>query len=82
MPRCISSTSPEAEIGHQIFGAAAEPGDGLAFEPRDEILLERKPQILAAGFRPYDPRSLHDRLQAAADGLDFGQFGHRTSFTL
>ena len=60
------------EIRHQIFGAAAETGHGLALQPRDKILLERKPQILAPGFGLHDLRSLHGRLQAAADGLDFG----------
>ena len=44
------------EIGHQIFGAAAEPGHGLALEPRDKILLERKPQVLAPGLRLDDFR--------------------------
>ena len=33
-------------------------------------------RILAAGLRFDDFRPLHGRLQAAADGLDFGQFGH------
>ena len=51
MPRCISSTSPEAEIGQHIFGAAAEAGHGLAVEPRQKILLQRKPQILAPRLR-------------------------------
>ena len=39
------------EVGHQIFGAAAETGHGLAFEPRDKVFLKGKPQILAPGFR-------------------------------
>ena len=64
------------EIRHQIFGAAAEAGHGLALQPRDKVLLKGKPQILAPGFRLEDFRPLHDGLQAAADGLDFGQFGH------
>ena len=65
-----------AEIGHQIFGAAAEAGHGLPGQPRDKILLKGKAQILAAGFGGNDFRPLHDRLQAAADGLDFGQLRH------
>ena len=60
------------EIGHQVFGAAAETGHGLAFETRDEVLLERKPQVFAPDFGLHNPRALHGRLQAAADGLDFG----------
>ena len=65
-----------AEVGHQIFGAAAEPGDGLAGQPRDKILLKGKTQVLAAGLGVQNFCTFHDRLQAAADGLDFGQFGH------
>src|SRR6266436_2059450 len=68
------------KVGHQIFGATAEPGDGLPLQARHKVLLKRKPQVLAAGFRFQNSRSLHDRLQAAADGLDFGQFGHAGSF--
>ena len=30
------------KIRHQVFGAASEPGQGLAFEPRHKIFLERK----------------------------------------
>ena len=60
------------KIGHQIFGAPAEPGHGLALQPRDKILLKRKPQVLAPGFGLHDFGTLHGRLQAAADGLDFG----------
>ena len=60
------------QIGHQVFGAAAETGHGLALQPRDKILLERKPQVLAPGLRFHDLRPLHGRLQAAADGFDFG----------
>ncbi len=60
------------QVGHQIFGAPAEAGHGLAFEPRDKIFLKRKPQIFPAGLRLDDFRPLHGRLQAAANGLDFG----------
>jgi len=35
------------EVGHQIFGTTGPGRDGLAFEARDEVLLERKPQIFA-----------------------------------
>ena len=60
------------QICHQIFGAAAEAGDGLAGQARGKVFLKGKPQIFAAGFGFEDFRPLHDRLQAAADGLDFG----------
>ena len=59
------------EVGHQIFRAAAEPGHGLALQSGNKILLKGKAQILAPGFGLDDFRAFHDRLQAAADGLDF-----------
>jgi hypothetical protein len=70
-----------AKVGHQIFGAAAEPGDGLALQSRREILLEGKAQVGAAGLGFENLRPFHNRLQAAADSLDFGQFGHAGSFS-
>ena len=60
------------KIGHQIFGAAAEPGYDLTFEARHKIFLKGKPQIFAAGFGFDDSRAFHGALQAAADDLDFG----------
>src|ERR1700716_3863551 len=60
------------KIGQQVFGATAETRHDLTLEPRDKILLERKPQVFSPGLGFYNLRSLHDRLQAAADGLDFG----------
>ena len=64
------------KVRHQILGATAEAGHGLPLQARDKVLLEGKPQILASGFRLDDFRPFHGRLQAAANGLDFGQFGH------
>jgi hypothetical protein len=43
--------------------------------------LAGKSQILAAALGLKDFRAFHHRLQAAADGFDFGQFRH-ASFTL
>ena len=65
-----------AKIRHQIFGAAAKAGHRLALEPGNKVFLKGKPQILPPGFRFYDFRPLHGGLQAAADGLNFGQFRH------
>src|SRR6201995_6214136 len=65
------------KIGQQIFSPAPKAGHSLTLEPRDEVLLEREPEVFAPGLRADDLRSFHGRLQAAADGLDFGQFGHR-----
>jgi len=51
------------EVGHQIFGTTAQARDGLAFEARDEVLLERKPQIFAPDLGLHNARTLHGRLQ-------------------
>src|SRR5258707_624295 len=69
-----------SKIGKQVLGATAETGHGLTLKPRNKILLERKPQVFAPGVRFDNFRSLHHGLQAAADGLDFGQFGHGWAF--
>src|SRR6185312_3591909 len=63
------------EIGQEVFGPPAEPGHGLALQAGGKILLKRKSQVPAAGFGLDDLGALHHRLQAAADGLDFGPFG-------
>ena len=68
------------EIGEQVFGAPAEPLDGLAFEPRLEIFRQRPAQIAAARFDFREARTFHDRRKAAAHGLDFGQFRHDRSY--
>ena len=69
------------KIGEEILGAAAEPFDRLALEPGGEILRQRPAQIAAPRLDLGEARALHDRLQAAADGLDFGQFGHALTGT-
>jgi hypothetical protein len=63
------------EIRNQIFGPAAHRGDPPAFKPRGEVHRKGKPQIRAPLFDPRDHRAFHHRLQSAANGLDFGQFG-------
>src|SRR6185437_13572637 len=60
------------------FGAAAKPGDGAALQPLDEILGQRPAQVAAVYVDLGKTRAFHDRLQAAAHGFDFGQFGHLT----
>jgi hypothetical protein len=69
------------KIRQQIFGAATQPGHKLAIEPRNKILLEWKSQIAAPGLDSRDPLPLHYRLQAATDGFNLGQFGHRKILT-
>ncbi len=64
------------QIGQQVLGAPAEPLDGLALEPRDEILRQRPAQVAAARLHLLEARALHGGRKAAAHGLDFGQLGH------
>src|SRR6516162_2109183 len=64
------------QVGEQIFGAAAEPLDPLAFEPGDEVLRQRPAQVAAVRDHLGETRAFHHRRKSAAHGLDFGQFGH------
>jgi len=64
------------KIGQEIFRAPADTCDGLPLEPRHKILLQRKPQIAAPRLGFDNQRTLHRRLQPAADSFDFGEFRH------
>src|SRR5690606_29593370 len=75
-----------AEVGHpglaggqrheQVFGAAVDALDGRPLEPPGEAIREGEAQVGAVLAHPRQPRALEHRLQAAADGLDLGEFGH------
>ena len=60
------------KVRQKVFGATAKPGHGMARKPAGKITLERKAQVFASDFHFNNSEPLHDRLQAAADGLDFG----------
>src|SRR3974390_2087218 len=64
------------EIGEQIFCAPVEPLNALALQALHEIRRQRPAQIAALRLDLGEARALHDRLQSAANGLDFGQLGH------
>ena len=64
------------EIGEQVFGAAAEPGDGAALEPRREIPGQRPAQVAAARLDLVETRAVHHRLESATHRLDLGKLGH------
>ena len=66
------------QSGEQIFRAPAEAVDGPALEPLREMLRQRPAQVARGEARPARTRALHRRLKAAAYGLDFGKFGHRS----
>jgi len=82
IPRCISSTSPEARSASRYLARRAETGHGLALEPPDKILLEGKSQVFSPDFRSYNFRSLHDRLQARRTVSTSGNSGMDGAFTL
>ena len=60
------------KVRQKVFGAATKARHRLSGQSGREIPLERKAQVFAPDFHFRDPASLHDRLQAAADCLDFG----------
>src|ERR1700743_2063712 len=60
------------KISHQIFGATAKAGHDLALEPGGKALLKGKAPTLSPCLRLDDLRAFHRRLQATADGFDFG----------
>ena len=64
------------QIGKEIFGAAAEAGHRLAFQPLGEILRQRPAQIAAAHFDLDEALALHGGLEPAAYGFDFRKFRH------
>ena len=67
---------PRRQMGDEIFAAPVEPLDGLFLQPTGEIFRQREPQIRAAQLNAGDNSTLHDGLQAAADGFDFWKFRH------
>ena len=64
------------EIGEEVFGAPAERDHLLALEARGEALGKGQAQIRTALLDLVEARADHRGLEAAADGLDFGEFGH------
>ncbi len=71
-----------AKTGEKILAAPVQrrhPGSGQAL---GETLGKRKAQIRPTGLRREHPLARHDRLEAAANRLDFGQLGHRTFLTV
>ena len=66
----------------QVFSAACHLDDGAAAQPIGEVRRERIAQVLAIQCDRCDARSTQDRLDLAADGFDFGKFGHRAIIAL
>ena len=76
MPRCISSTSPDDRSASRYLARRPSPVTLCAFEPLGEILRQRKAQIRPPRLDPHEARAFHHGRKPAADGFDFGKFGH------
>jgi hypothetical protein len=64
------------KVRQEIFGAAADAGNGLACEPFFEIIGQRPAQIRPPCLDPQDARTLNHRRKPAADRLDLGKLRH------
>ena len=77
MPRCMTSTSPEARSARRYF---ARRPSAVTVRPAGARRSARGSGKRRSGRRCSTSsmaRADHGRLEAAADGLDFGQFGHQ-----
>lgn len=59
-----------------IFATAVEPPHAPALKPGGKILRKRDAEILTPEHHPPKTVAFQDRGKAAANGLDFRQFGH------
>ena len=67
------------EMGTEIFRAPVEGLDPAPFEPLDETLGKRKPQVRPALLDLLDRRADEDGRETATDGLDLWQFRQTSS---
>ena len=64
------------QVAEQVLGPPLQPLDPRAGQPLDEALGKRKTQVGPPLLDAAQPGALQHRLQAAADGFDFGKLGH------
>ena len=76
MPRCITSTSPDERSASRYLARRPSPLTVWPFEPLGEILRQRPAQVAAVRHDLVEARALHHGRKPAADGFDFGKFGH------
>ena len=76
MPRCMTSTVPSSRSASRILRPPPDRDDLAAGEPLGEAAREGHAQVAPPLLDLDDGGALHDRGKAAADRLDFGQFGH------
>ena len=77
MPRCMTSTSPSSRSARRYFARRPSATMRRPGQPLGEARRETGSAGPAgAASTRLDHGALHDRLEAAADGFDFGKFGH------
>ena len=76
MPRCISSTSPDERSASRYLARRPSPSTVLPSSRATKSFGSGQRRSPRCGLDLGEARALHDRLQPAADGLDFGQFRH------
>ena len=65
--------------GQDVLGPAVQPQDLGPGQPLDEAVGQREAQVGAVGAHAGQARAGQDGVQAATDGLHFGQFGQERS---
>ena len=64
------------EFADKIFGPPAQFFKGTPLQALIEIFRDGNSEIVAPHLDPLDPAAFHDLGEAAADGFNFGEFGH------
>jgi hypothetical protein len=67
---------PVIEMKQEIFCPPFEMGNRSPLESGGKIFRQRTAQIATPDRDPRQATALKDRDQTAADGFDFGKFGH------
>jgi hypothetical protein len=60
----------------EVFRPASHPDNSLTEQAFHEVSRERRTQIRPAEQNPFESRTRHRRLQAAAYGFDFRELRH------
>ena len=69
----------DRETEQQVLRTPPDALDPLALERLDDAFRKREAQVLAVEGHLVDARAGELGLEAAADGFDFGQFGHNSA---
>ena len=64
------------EFADKIFGPPAQFFEGTPLQALIEIFGNGNSEVVAPHLDPLDPAAFHNVGEAAADGFNFGEFGH------